>query len=216
MWGYRLLGHRRLSRERLRVLLWLIGAVLAAAFASCLPRSAHWPLPSGLGGVIGDAMLRLPVVLLHMRRCRREPPRSRRIVLGIAALVAFAGAAGAIWRDASEETRPTTKHDRGDETTTTTAAGSRSASGASLLSFRARLARLFGRRPRAPMPARDETAMPRRRIEPRFDDAGGAVRRRTTTRKTTPKPRRARRASRARRKRAPLRQRLRSAAARIF
>ena len=39
VWGYRLLGHRRLSHERLRVLLWLIGAVLTAAFASCLPRT---------------------------------------------------------------------------------------------------------------------------------------------------------------------------------
>ena len=51
VWGYRLLGHRPLSRERLRIFVWLVGAVLSAAFASCLPRSAHWPLPSGLGGV---------------------------------------------------------------------------------------------------------------------------------------------------------------------
>src|SRR5579864_5368923 len=34
IWGYRLLGHRPLSRERLRMLLWLFGAVLAAAFAA--------------------------------------------------------------------------------------------------------------------------------------------------------------------------------------
>src|SRR5580692_4518587 len=66
VWGYRLLGHRPLSREKLRMLLWLFGAVLAAAFASCLPRSAHWPLPCGLGGVIGDAMLRLPTVMFHV------------------------------------------------------------------------------------------------------------------------------------------------------
>src|SRR6204780_95384 len=64
-WGYRLLGHRRLSHERLRVLLWLFGAVLTAAFASCLPKSPRWPLPSGLGGVVGDAMLRLPAGFLH-------------------------------------------------------------------------------------------------------------------------------------------------------
>src|SRR6202158_5658937 len=37
VWGYRLLGHRPLGRERLRVLLWVFGAVLAAMFASCLP-----------------------------------------------------------------------------------------------------------------------------------------------------------------------------------
>ena len=66
IWGYRLLGHRAMGRERLRVMLWPVGAVLAAASASCLPRSAHWPLPCGLGGVIGDAILRLPVLLFHV------------------------------------------------------------------------------------------------------------------------------------------------------
>src|SRR5580698_843966 len=55
VWGYRLLGHRPLSHERLRVLLWLLAAVLAAAFASSLPRGIRWPLPCGLGGVVGDA-----------------------------------------------------------------------------------------------------------------------------------------------------------------
>ena len=84
VWGYRLLGHRRLSHERLRVLLWLVGAALTAAFASCLPSTAHWPLPSGLGGVVGDAMLRLPVSLLHIqlvgavRFARGDPVRLRR------------------------------------------------------------------------------------------------------------------------------------------
>src|SRR6201987_1685997 len=33
VWGYRLLGHRPLSRERMRVVLWLVGAVLASTFA---------------------------------------------------------------------------------------------------------------------------------------------------------------------------------------
>src|ERR1700746_326438 len=42
IWGYRLLGHRALGHERLRVMVWPVGAALAAAFASCLPRSAHW------------------------------------------------------------------------------------------------------------------------------------------------------------------------------
>src|SRR5262249_3697110 len=41
-----------------------MGAVLAAAFASCLPVSPRWPLPTGLGGVLGDAVLRLPAMLL--------------------------------------------------------------------------------------------------------------------------------------------------------
>src|SRR5258708_36402904 len=102
IWGYRLLGHRPLDRERLRMLLWLFGAVLAAAFASCLPRSAHWPLPCGLGGVIGDAVLRLPTVLFGVPMSGANRLAAA-IVLGIAALIAFAGAAGIIWRDAPED-----------------------------------------------------------------------------------------------------------------
>jgi DNA segregation ATPase FtsK/SpoIIIE, S-DNA-T family len=62
-WGWRLLTHRKFDRQRLRMALWLVGALLAAAFASCLPRTAAWPLPTGLGGVIGDALLRAPAVL---------------------------------------------------------------------------------------------------------------------------------------------------------
>ena len=40
------------------------GRVFAAAFASCLPRTIGWPLPAGMGGVTGDAMLRLPLLLV--------------------------------------------------------------------------------------------------------------------------------------------------------
>jgi len=62
-WGWRLLTHRKFDRPRLRVAMWLFGTLLAAAFASCLPRTAAWPLPTGLGGVIGDALLRGPAAL---------------------------------------------------------------------------------------------------------------------------------------------------------
>src|SRR5262249_49383385 len=36
-WGWRLLTHRPLDREKTRLALWLIGAPAAAGFASCLP-----------------------------------------------------------------------------------------------------------------------------------------------------------------------------------
>jgi S-DNA-T family DNA segregation ATPase FtsK/SpoIIIE len=62
-WGWRLCTHRPLDRMRLRLPLWLAGAPLAAAFIACLARPATWPLPTGLGGVIGDALLRLPAWL---------------------------------------------------------------------------------------------------------------------------------------------------------
>ena len=64
VWGWRIATHRPLDREWMRLLFWLVGSVFAAALASCLPRSAHWPLPTGLGGVIGDAMLKLPALVL--------------------------------------------------------------------------------------------------------------------------------------------------------
>src|SRR5271155_1442696 len=114
VWGYRLLGHRPLRRERLRVLLWLFGAVLAAAFASCLPRGIHWPLPCGLGGVIGDAMLRLPAILLG-KPLSGSYGLAAAIVLGVAALAAFVGAAGMMWRGPLEEEEERVEADDKDE-----------------------------------------------------------------------------------------------------
>ena len=166
VWGYRLLGHRRLSHERLRVLLWLVGAALSAGFASCLPKSPHWPLPSGLGGVIGDAVLRLPVLLLHFPLAGWSRFAAA-LVLGIAALAAFAGAAGMLWRDAADDDEGEEVGEDDDERGWI----SLGFLAHSFLSFRARLARLFGRRPRMPMPAPDNDAMPRQRIEPRFGSA---------------------------------------------
>jgi S-DNA-T family DNA segregation ATPase FtsK/SpoIIIE len=57
-WGWRLFTHRRLDRMRWRLPAWLIGLAAAAAFASCLARTPQWPLPTGIGGVIGDAVIR--------------------------------------------------------------------------------------------------------------------------------------------------------------
>ncbi len=63
VWGWRLLTHRLLDREIMRAVMWLLTAAFAAGFASCMPRSGAWPLPTGLGGVVGDAFLRLPAAL---------------------------------------------------------------------------------------------------------------------------------------------------------
>jgi len=64
VWGWRIATHRPFDREWMRLAFWLAGSVFAAGLASCLPASPRWPLPSGLGGVIGDAMLRLPEMML--------------------------------------------------------------------------------------------------------------------------------------------------------
>ena len=59
-WGWRLLTRRRLERPRLKIGLYLIGVIAAAALASLLPAPGSWPLPTGLGGVVGDAVLSIP------------------------------------------------------------------------------------------------------------------------------------------------------------
>ncbi len=169
VWGYRLLGHRPLSRERLRVMLWLFGAVLTAAFASCLPRSAHWPLPSGLGGVIGDSMLRLPLVLFGMPLV--GPQRlAAGIVLGIAALATFGGAAGILWREAADEDEEEdVDEDEAEEDNDKAGWISLGMLAHALLSFRARLVRLFFRRAPSAVTSRGSLPPPPRRIEPRFE-----------------------------------------------
>ncbi|MGO8922380.1 MAG: DNA translocase FtsK 4TM domain-containing protein [Xanthobacteraceae bacterium] len=165
IWGYRLLGHRTMGRERLRVLLWPVGAVLAAALASCLPRSTHWPLPCGLGGVIGDAILRVPILLFHVP-LRGGNSVVAGVVLGAAAALAIAVACGLFWRDADadeDEEYEAAERNEDDGERGWVSLGWLTHS---LLSLRARLARLFGRRKRRPMPSPD--AVLRGRIEPRF------------------------------------------------
>jgi S-DNA-T family DNA segregation ATPase FtsK/SpoIIIE len=166
IWGYRLIGHRPLNRKRVRVVLWVLGTVLTAAFASCLPRTAHWPLPSGLGGVVGDALLRLPAALLHKAPSGSDSPHIiAATVLGVAAFFAFAVAAGIVWRDAAAEQESEDHKEIGDEDE-----GAWISLGwvfHAVLSLRARLTRLLhGAPPQSRW--RGEITVPRQRVEPHF------------------------------------------------
>jgi DNA segregation ATPase FtsK/SpoIIIE, S-DNA-T family len=85
VWGWRMLTHRNFDREALRFGCTILCTVIAAGFASCWPRNAAWPLPTGLGGVVGDALVRVPAVVFG------PPSPVYRLVLGIifcAAMVA--------------------------------------------------------------------------------------------------------------------------------
>ncbi len=64
VWGWRMLTHRPIDRKWMRSAFWLGGLLLAAGFASCLPRSVGWSLPAGMGGVIGDALIKIPGFVL--------------------------------------------------------------------------------------------------------------------------------------------------------
>jgi DNA segregation ATPase FtsK/SpoIIIE, S-DNA-T family len=63
VWGWRMLTHRTFDREALRLACWILCTVIAAGFASCWPHGGAWPLPTGFGGVVGDALLRAPAVV---------------------------------------------------------------------------------------------------------------------------------------------------------
>ncbi|MCJ8144548.1 DNA translocase FtsK 4TM domain-containing protein [Ancylobacter sp. A5.8] len=62
-WGWLILTHRRPNRKRARYLALAGGTVFAAGLAACLPRIGTWPLPSGLGGVLGEGVLAVPDAL---------------------------------------------------------------------------------------------------------------------------------------------------------
>src|ERR1700760_4844716 len=76
IWGWRMLTHRSFDREALRLTCWILCAVIAAGFASCWPHGGSWPLPTGLGGVVGDALVRAPALVFG------PPSTLYRLVLG--------------------------------------------------------------------------------------------------------------------------------------
>jgi S-DNA-T family DNA segregation ATPase FtsK/SpoIIIE len=104
IWGWRMLTHRSFDREALRLACWILCTVIAAGFASCWPHGGAWPLPTGLGGVVGDALVRAPAMVFG------PTGLAYRLVLGFilgAAMIAtllVAGGFGARARD--EELTP--------------------------------------------------------------------------------------------------------------
>jgi DNA segregation ATPase FtsK/SpoIIIE, S-DNA-T family len=92
IWGWRLLTHRDFDREALRLGCLVLCAALASGFASCWPHNTAWPLPTGLGGVVGDALVRAPAVVFG------PPGLIYRLTLGIvlcaAMIVTFLFASG--------------------------------------------------------------------------------------------------------------------------
>jgi S-DNA-T family DNA segregation ATPase FtsK/SpoIIIE len=77
VWGWRMLTHRTFDREALRLGCWILCTAIAAGFASCWQHNSAWPLPTGLGGVVGDALVRAPAVVFG------PPGLLYRLVLGI-------------------------------------------------------------------------------------------------------------------------------------
>ncbi|MBZ5760759.1 MULTISPECIES: FtsK/SpoIIIE family DNA translocase [Rhizobium] len=63
-WALALVSGRKLHRLPARLAAWVGGAALAAAAVGCLPEPLTWPIPNGIGGVIGDMILRFPALFV--------------------------------------------------------------------------------------------------------------------------------------------------------
>src|SRR3954469_3731707 len=168
IWGWRLATHRPLQRERIRLAFCVLAILLAAACTGALPRTPAWPLPVGLGGVVGDWMLRFPA-LLAGGKLSGLARGAVAIVTGAGTLVCFAIAAGLGWRaggrhvdDAVDDER-----ERGSISLGWITHG--------FLSLKARLARALKRRPQTRSPARRAAAPAHDRTEPRFDESARAT-----------------------------------------
>jgi len=109
VWGWRMLTHRPFDREALRLGCWILCTVIAAGFASCWTHGGAWPLPTGVGGVVGDALVRAPALVFG------PPGFIYRFLLGIilcAAMVAtFLVACGLGSREADAEIAPIEEDD---------------------------------------------------------------------------------------------------------
>ncbi|HOV05489.1 MAG TPA: DNA translocase FtsK, partial [Kaistiaceae bacterium] len=58
--GWRLVFSGAARVGRARILAWLVGTLAAAAGIGCLPVLERWPLPTGLGGALGDLIRAVP------------------------------------------------------------------------------------------------------------------------------------------------------------
>ena len=56
-WGWHLVFRTVPKRRRLRLLAWPASVILLAATLAALPQPKSWPLPNGLGGILGDLFM---------------------------------------------------------------------------------------------------------------------------------------------------------------
>ncbi|MCT8972233.1 FtsK/SpoIIIE family DNA translocase [Microbaculum marinisediminis] len=63
-WAVRLIADNPVGSVARRLVAWLLGSAFACAFFAAIPAPAGWALPSGLGGLVGDAQLYVTGFLL--------------------------------------------------------------------------------------------------------------------------------------------------------
>jgi S-DNA-T family DNA segregation ATPase FtsK/SpoIIIE len=99
-WGWRLALNRNLDREKFRFFAWVLAALTAASFAESLPDPSHWPLPGGVGGIVGHG---LAGSIAGMTSLSGMTALAFSGVLGLGALFFTLTAAGFFFHDANPE-----------------------------------------------------------------------------------------------------------------
>ena len=91
-WGWSLVSDRTLRKIGLSASLWILGILSSSIFASTLPTTNKWPLHTGLGGVIGDALVSLPGGIFG----EPQPHYAIMVVSAAVAVVCLAASSGCI------------------------------------------------------------------------------------------------------------------------
>ena len=63
-WALALITGRPVHRVPARIAAWLGGSIITAAALGCFPPPLTWPIPNGIGGVLGDMLLRFPALFV--------------------------------------------------------------------------------------------------------------------------------------------------------
>ncbi len=170
--GWRLLSHKPLG-ERWRGLVWIAVTLFAAAFASTLPVTPKWPLPTGLGGVAGDAFVRLPLMIFGAKS-EGMLMLVLAVLYGVATLITLSLAVGLQWRARSqdEEDEEEEAEAEDEEEGEDRASPWLGMIAHALLSWKARIGRLLRGATSHALRAPAAPAARGPRQEPRFDSLG--------------------------------------------
>ncbi|HRK23333.1 MAG TPA: DNA translocase FtsK [Beijerinckiaceae bacterium] len=89
--GWRLMARRQLQRPALRLIVAMVAVICAAGLAGTLPRTDRWPLPGGLGGLVGDLLLYLPRLLTGSLDMLLRLPVGFACAVGLIISIAYVG-----------------------------------------------------------------------------------------------------------------------------
>lgn len=98
IWGWRLSLKYTSGVTRKRFLTWLVGTVLFAGGLAAIPIPSSWPLPTGLGGFLGDWIFSVPTAILPELSTGMRTLTGA-VGLGLPSIVLLAYAAGLIGKD---------------------------------------------------------------------------------------------------------------------